>query len=139
MKLWFLKLYIWLDFVWVEINRNAWNFFAVFLMYLLLWKFDQTQDLLLSINQHIEPFRIILVVPLLFASIFVLAYRIWNMSVYLADKNYKSLNFRELMDSNLELHERLIPEFDKIQITDREKLKFHIQKHFSAILAMFLM
>ena len=43
------------------------------------------------------------------------------------------------MDSTLELHERLIPEFDKIQITDREKLKFHIQKHFSAILAMFLM
>ena len=58
-------------------------------MYLLLWKFDQAQDLLLSINQHIDPIRIVLAVPLLFASIFVLAYLIWNIPVYLVDKNYK--------------------------------------------------
>ena len=113
LKLWILKFYIWLEFIWAEINRNAWSIFAVFLMYLLLWKFDQAQDLLLSINQHIDPFRIALAVPLLFASIFVLAYIIWNIPVYLADKNFKILNFRELMDSTLQLHERLDPEFDK--------------------------
>ncbi|MDG4946680.1 hypothetical protein NMK71_09650 [Weeksellaceae bacterium KMM 9713] len=134
-----MKFYIWLEFIWAEINRNAWSIFAIFLMYLLLWKFDQAQDLLLSINQHIDPIRIVLAVPLLFASIFVLAYLIWNIPIYLNDKNYKSLNIRALMDSTSELHDRLDPELSQTNLNDREKLKHHIQKHFSAVLAMFLM
>lgn len=66
LKLWFLKFYIWLEFIWAEINRNVRSIFAVSLMYLLLWKFDQSLDLLLSNNQYINPFCIILAIPFVF-------------------------------------------------------------------------
>ena len=66
LRLLLLKLFIWLEFIWIEARKNAWIIIAIFLLYLLLWKFDQAQDLLLSLNQHINPFRIILAVPFAF-------------------------------------------------------------------------
>ena len=85
---------VWFRSLLRELANNIISIFFIIAIYLALWHFPQTVDLLLILNQA-DAF--LLEVPLYFCLLLVSAFLIWNVPKYLYYHNYKDISFKNFI------------------------------------------
>ncbi|MEW7277013.1 hypothetical protein ABW636_00280 [Aquimarina sp. 2201CG1-2-11] len=86
--LFFQQFSIWLKVFLAEVSNNLIGLFFILALYVTLWYFPQTTDLLLILNQA-DAF--LFVVPLYFFLFILSAFLIWNALKYFYYYNYKDI------------------------------------------------
>lgn len=92
--LYFQAFNIWFKSLLREAANNIISIIFIGFLYLALWHFPQTVDLLLILNQT-ETF--LLEVPLYFSLLSISAFIIWNIPKYFYYHNYKDISIRNLI------------------------------------------
>ncbi|GAA0727834.1 hypothetical protein GCM10009430_36310 [Aquimarina litoralis] len=92
--LYFQAFSIWFKSLIRESANNIISIIFIGFLYLALWHFPQTVDLLLILNQT-ETF--LLEVPLYFSLLSISAFIIWNIPKYFYYHNYKDISIRNLI------------------------------------------
>lgn len=85
---------IWFKTLLRALSNNIISIFFIVFVYLALWHFPQTVDLLLILNQA-DAF--LLEVPLYFSLLLVAAFLIWNAPKYFYYHNYKDISISNLI------------------------------------------
>ncbi|WP_299441210.1 hypothetical protein [uncultured Aquimarina sp.] len=92
--LFFQGFSIWFKNLLRELTNNIISIFFIVSVYLALWHFPQTLDLLLILNQA-DTF--LLEVPLYFSLLTIAAFLIWNAPKYFYFHNYKDISINNLI------------------------------------------
>ncbi|MFD2565686.1 hypothetical protein [Aquimarina rubra] len=92
--LFFQGFSIWFKNLLRELTNNIISLFFILFVYLALWYFPQTVDLLLILNQA-DAF--LLEVPLYFSLLTASAFLIWNIPKYFYYHNYKDISLSNLI------------------------------------------
>lgn len=91
---------IWFRVLINELANNTISVILIIILYMMLWNFPQTIDLLLVLNQNnahslIEVFT--LEVPLYFTLLVVISFFIWNAPKYYFQENYNFVKFKNII------------------------------------------
>ncbi|WP_298547834.1 hypothetical protein [uncultured Aquimarina sp.] len=92
--LFFQGFSVWFKNLLRELTNNMISIFFIGAVYLALWHFPQTVDLLLILNQA-DTF--LLEVPLYFSLLIIAAFLIWNAPKYFYFHNYKDISLSNLI------------------------------------------
>jgi len=125
---------IWFKSLLRELTNNILSVVFIIAVYLALWHFPQTVDLLLILNQA-DAF--ILEVPLYFSLLAISAFLIWNAPKYFYYHNYKDISVRNLIgfipnQHYTFQHKNAIPSY-------LYRTKIHMRKTMPRILAILLL
>ncbi|UZO80038.1 hypothetical protein NBT05_13910 [Aquimarina sp. ERC-38] len=130
----FRSFSIWFKILLGELANNIISLLFIFAMYLSLWYFPQTIDLLLILNQADAFF---LEIPLYFGSLTVAAFFIWNVPKYYYYHNYKDITIRNLIGFVPNKHYQFQKKSAVVSFPYRTKI--HIRKTVPRVLAILLL
>ncbi|KAA1248176.1 patatin-like phospholipase family protein [Aquimarina sp. RZ0] len=132
--LFFQKFSIWFKALLRELINNLISLFFILALYLALWHFPQTTDLLLILNQA-DAF--LLEVPLYFGFLAVSAFLIWNVPKYFYYHNYKDISLKNLIGFIPNQHYRF--QQKNTSVNYAYMVKVHMRKIVPRILAILLL
>lgn len=125
---------IWFKALVKELANNVISLFFILFVYLALWHFPQTLDLLLILNQADTFF---LEVPLYFSILMVSAFIIWNAPKYFYYHNFKDIKFSNLIGFVPNQHYKFQ---DRSKTADYAHMtKIHMRKIIPRILGVLLL
>ncbi len=130
--IWCQKLSMWFKLLLNELAYNLISVLFVVMIYVTLWHFPQTMDLLLILNQA-DAF--LLEVPLYFSLLTIAAFLIWNTPKYFYFHNYKEISAKNVIGFIPNQHYR----FQNIGLKYSYDLKIHLRKVIPRILATLLL
>lgn len=124
---------IWFKVLISELASNVISVILVILLYFIFWKFPQTLDLLLVLNQNNaasfwEIFT--MEVPLYFSLLLVIAFFIWNAPKYYYRENYNLVKFKNVIG--------FIPTKHYEEIINSSKYSYNCKHHLRKVLPKFL-
>ena len=125
---------IWFKVLINEMANNSISILFIILVYLSLWYFPQTIDLLLILNQADAFF---LEIPLYFGSLTISAFLIWNVPKYYFYHNYKDITLKNFIGFVPNQHYRYTKLNDDSSYP--YKIRFHVRKVLPRILAISLL
>ncbi len=132
--LFFQQFSIWLRVFLEELSNNLISLFFILAVYVALWYFPQTTDLLLILNQA-DAF--LFEVPLYFFLLVVSAFIIWNIPKYFYYYNYKDITFSNLIGFIPNRHYKFQERDTSIKY--HYKVKVHMRMVVPRILALILL
>ncbi|WP_108802494.1 hypothetical protein [Aquimarina sp. Aq107] len=125
---------IWFKNLLRELSNNLISLFFIGFVYLALWHFPQTVDLLLILNQA-DTF--LLEVPLYFSLLITAAFLIWNAPKYFYFHNYKDITLTNLIGFIPNQHYRFQDRSESASYTYVTRI--HMRKTLPRILAILLL
>ncbi len=125
---------IWFKVLLSELFNNFTSLFFIFSVYITLWHFPQTIDLLLILNQS-ETF--LFEIPLYFSLLITSAFLIWNAPKYFYYPNFKSITITNLIGFIPNQHHQL--QFKKKYKRYPDVVKVHMRKIIPRVLATILL
>ncbi|MDH7444162.1 patatin-like phospholipase family protein [Aquimarina sp. 2201CG14-23] len=132
--LFFQGFNIWFKSLLRELTNNIISVFFIVAVYIALWHFPQTVDLLLILNQA-DTF--LLEVPLYFGFLLVSAFLIWNVPKYFYFHNYKDISFSNLIGFIPNQHYNF--QDRSVSVSYSYKTRIHMRKTLPRILAILLL
>lgn len=125
---------IWFKTLVRELANNVISVVFIIALYLVLWYFPQTTDLLIILNQTDAFF---LEVPLYFASLMIAAFLIWNVPKYYYYHNYKDITLKNFIGFIPNQH--YIFQYQKKIVSYPYLIKIHLRKTVPRILAVLVL
>ncbi len=132
--LFFQQFSIWLKVFLAEVSNNLISLFFILALYVTLWYFPQTTDLLLILNQA-DAF--LFEVPLYFFLLILSAFLIWNAPKYFYYYNYKDISIYNLIGFIPNQHYKY--QDRDVSIKYHYKVKVHMRMVVPRILALLLL